>query len=172
MFEKYKRPRITDFPKTNMERTLNFCYAGNGEIYARFYNGERHVNVNRIAREYMELTDAQFLEDMKDDEIFETLLDCDYENMALVLLMAATQAAELRGVVGRICPSELPKFYVGDTIYCRPAPMNKLIEDKVASIKFTRNDIEYTTDTGLHFKTDDIGSWVFANVPGSTQEDS
>ncbi len=90
---------ITDEPETNVERLNNFIYAKDGQIYVRWYDGKRDVNINEIVRSLADTGDcSSILEGVEDDEIFEVLTDdIGSHYYSAILLVAATQAAELRG---------------------------------------------------------------------------
>ena len=94
-----QRRLTTDLPTTNVERLNNFIYANDGEIYVRWYDGKENININEIVRSLASEGDcSSILDGVEDDEIFETLTDdMGSHYYSTVLLVSATQAAELRG---------------------------------------------------------------------------
>ena len=94
-----QRRLTTDLPTTNVERLNNFIYANDGEIYVRWYDGKENININEIVRSLASEGDcSSILDGVEDYEIFETLTDdMGSHYYSTVLLVSATQAAELRG---------------------------------------------------------------------------
>ncbi|MCI9085743.1 MAG: hypothetical protein HFE51_04890 [Clostridia bacterium] len=88
----------TDEPKTNVERLNNFIYAKDGQIYVRRFNGKKDMNINEIVRNVAQYGDnTTILDNIADDDIFETLIHLGDGYYSTILLVSATQAAEMRG---------------------------------------------------------------------------
>lgn len=89
---------ITDEPKSMDELLMNFAYAKYDEIYVRQFEGKKNVNINDIVREVSERADySAIIKDVPDGEIFDILMNDD--GYASVMIILATQAAELRGLL-------------------------------------------------------------------------